>query len=201
MTTSTPLDKEGPLPPYVTIKAVKEDNPILRTASAVLTFPLTLEDKRDIHILERKYDAEANCTGLAAPQIGIQKKIIIFAVNDSPELRKWRPDATQFMPKTIWINPSYQPIGTQMHEDFEACFSVENYAGMVPRYKRITYQAYTIEGVEVTGVAEGFLARAIQHETDHINGILFTDRAHPQSIMSLEEYRQLRANKIEKSNE
>lgn len=185
------------LPDYVTIKELEEPNPVLRTPAATLTFPLSPLDLQDIQILKTKFEAEENCTGLAAPQIGISKKIIIFAVNDSDLLRKWRPDATQFMPQTIWINPSYKPIGKEMHEDFEACFSVELVAGMVPRYKKIFYEAYTLFGEKVTGEAEGFLARAIQHETDHINGILFTDCATPESIMPLETYRKIRAQKME----
>ena len=194
---STSLSNNLIIPSYVTIKTLEEQNSILRTASSFLGFPLSLQDQQDIRILEAKYDAEENCTGLAAPQIGIPKKVIIFAVNDLPELRKWRPDATQFMPKTIWINPSYQGIGSEMNEDFEACFSVENFAGRVRRFKKISYQAYTQDGKEVTGEAEGFLARAIQHEIDHIEGILFTDRARPESIMTLEVYRQLRAERMQ----
>lgn len=122
--------------------------------------------------------------------------MIIFAVEDSEDLRRWRPDATQFMPKTLWINPSYEGLGEATHVDYEACFSVEIYAAMVPRFKKIRYEAYTLDGEKVTGVAEGFLARAIQHETDHVNGVLFIDRAPLESIMTMEAYREIRAKKL-----
>lgn len=181
------------LPDYVAISNPKESHPILKSPAKELSFPLSDTDKFDIKILEAKFDAEKNCAGLAAPQIGITKKIIVFAAEESEELRKWRPDFTQFMPKTIWINPSYEGISQATHEDYEGCFSVRDIAGIVKRYQKIRYHAYTPEGKEVSGEAEGFLARIIQHEIDHVNGILFVDRANPESIMSIEAYRKKRA--------
>ena len=77
------------------------------------------------------------------------------------------------MPKTLWINPSYEPLGEEMHEDYEACFSVKDIAGLVRRYKQVHYRAYDKDGKLIEGKAEGFLARIIQHEIDHLNGILF----------------------------
>lgn len=202
MTLSSCSTMESPkkLPEYVKINHPGEFHPTLKTPAQGLSFPLSEEDIRDIHILEAKFDGEENCAGLAAPQIGIKKKIIIFAAED-PEgiLRKFRPDFTQFMPKTIWVNPSYvgisldQDVTQNMHEDYEACFSVEDIAGVVPRYKKIRYQAYTLEGEKITGEAEGFLARIIQHEIDHIEGVLFVDRAAPNTLMPIEEYRKKRA--------
>lgn len=158
----------------------------------------TVDDKRDIKILEAKYDVEENCAGLAAPQIGIAKKIIIFAAEGSEELRKWRPDFTQYMPKTIWINPTYEGITQATHDDYEACFSVKGIAGLVKRYQKIRYHAFTPEGKEVSGEAEGFLARIIQHEVDHVRGVLFVDIAYPDSIKSIEYYRKKRNEALSK---
>ncbi|CAK6511250.1 MAG: Polypeptide deformylase family protein [Rickettsia helvetica] len=92
------------------------------------------------------------------------------------------------MPKTIWINPSYKPIGIDKHQDYEGCFPVENATGPVARYKKIHYHAYDINGNQIQGITEGFLTRVIQHEIDHLNGKVFLDYVAPEKIMSKEEY-------------
>ncbi len=170
-----------------------ESDTILRTKSKKLNFPLSKEDLEDIKILEHKYDNEENCSGLAAPQIGITKKILIFATPKDESFKKFRPDWTQSMPKTIWINPSYRGIEEAgLNEDYEACFSVGEVAGIVPRYKKVQYEAYDIHGTFYTGIAEGFLARIMQHEIDHLDGVLFIDKAVPGSVMSIQDYREKR---------
>ena len=174
----------------------KESREVLKRKSEKVAFPLSTEDEKRIQILEAKFDAEENCAGLAAPQIGIGKQIIIFAAPDMPELKKWRPDLTQTMPKTIWINPSYKGIGEEKHEDYEGCFSVAKTAGPVARFKKIRYQAYLRDGSEVSGEAEGFVARIIQHEIDHINGTLCIDKMDKDKIMTMDEYRKMRAEKM-----
>ena len=89
------------------------------------------------------------------------------------------------MPKTLWINPTYEGIESEgKHADWEACFSVPDMAGFVKRYKKINYTAFDKDGNLVSGSCEGFLARIIQHETDHLNGVLFVDRAEEGNIMS-----------------
>ena len=77
---------------------------------------------RMMEILEAKFDAEENCAGLAAPQIGFSKQIIVFAAPNDPVLKKWRPELTQTMPKTIWINPTYKKVGDNTHEDYGRVF-------------------------------------------------------------------------------
>jgi peptide deformylase len=167
---------------------------VLITRAAEIQFPLSLEDKRDLEILEQKFDAEENCAGLAAPQIGISKQIIIFEAPDDPVLKKWRPDLTQTMPRTIWINPTYEGIDEAgFHVDYEACFSVGGVAAPVKRFKKIRYGAYDPHGTLIEGMAEGFLARMIQHETDHVYGILYVDRVEDKNlILPVEEYRRRR---------
>ncbi|QQV74545.1 Peptide deformylase [Rickettsia tillamookensis] len=183
------------LPEYITLNLETLNNSeakTIRIKAKTLNFPLSAEDLRDVSILEKKYDQEENCAGLAAPQIGISKCIIIFAVHENEELKKWRPDLTDTMPKTIWINPSYKAIGAEKHEDYEGCFSVENATGPVARFKKIHYQAYDINGNQIQGIAEGFLARVIQHEIDHLNGKVFLDYVAPEKRMSKEEYLDMR---------
>jgi peptide deformylase len=174
---------------------------VLITPAKRLTFPLTSEDQNDIKVLEAKFDAEKNCAGLAAPQIGIAKQIIVFAAPEDPNLKKWRSDFTQTMGKTLWINPSYEGIGEDKNEDYEACFSVLEMAGPVKRYKNIRYKAYTITGDLVEGLAEGFLARIIQHESDHVNGKLFIDYVPEDQLLKIDEYRKKRAAAIRAQQE
>ena len=147
-------------------------------------------------ILKAKYDQEENMSGLAAPQIGFSIRAIIFAVSDDPEMVKWRPDTSDTMPVTLWLNPTYEPMGEDKHSDYEGCFSVKELAGNVERYKTVKYTAYTPEGEYVEGVARGFLARVLQHEIDHTNGILFIDRANPADLFNIEEYRAKRRQAI-----
>lgn len=191
------------LPEYVVFDPTKDkDIPkIYRTIAKPLSFPLSAEDEKDMGLLTAKYDSEANCAGLAAPQIGISKAIIVFSVPDNdPELKKRRPDLIDTMPKTVWINPKYEGIESfGYNEDYEACFSIKDYTGPVTRYKKISYEAHTPTGQLVKGTAEGFLARLIQHETDHLNGILWIDKVDPSKMMPLDEYRRMMQLRIEQA--
>jgi peptide deformylase len=182
------------LPPYVVINDPNCPNKdVLRMTAQPITFPLSEEDRHIIKTLEAKYDQETNCAGLAAPQIGYSKQIIIFAVYNTSELKKWRPDLTDTMPKTIWINPTYEPVGDDKHTDYEGCFSINDLAGPVDRYTTIRYTAYTPEGKYVEGTAHGFLARLIQHEVDHLMGRLCMDLVPDGKLLSITEYRRKRA--------
>lgn len=191
----------APLPDYVVYDPQTPPAPAILTQPAqTLTFPLTDLDHQDMAILVTKYEGEENCSGLAAPQIGIAKRMIVFEVKDDPELKKWRPDLTDTMPKSVWINPTYAGVAAEgMHTDYEACFSVLDHAGEVERFNTITYEAYTPEGKRIAGQASGFLARLIQHETDHTHGVLFSDLVKPGELMPLESYRQKRRKAMEEN--
>ncbi|MBM3467965.1 MAG: peptide deformylase [Alphaproteobacteria bacterium] len=193
-----PRNQDDSLPGYSLIDLEnKHKTPILITPAQELSFPLSSTDLRDISILEAKFDQEKNCAGLAAPQIGIGKQIIVFAAPGDPDVKKWRSDFTQTMDKTIWINPVYEGIGQEKNEDYEACFSVPEVAGPVMRYKSIKFQAYTPTGDLVEGTAEGFLARIIQHEVDHVKGILYINYVPDGHLLKIEEYRRKRAAAME----
>lgn len=187
------------LPPYVVINTglPNEVTSILRRSCDPVAFPLSEADHTIIQILEAKFDQEENCSGLAAPQIGFNKRVIVFEVKDDPDLKKWRPDLQDVLAKSTWLNPSYEAMSDESHTDYEGCFSVANQAGLVKRHKVIRYEAYLPNGERVEGVATGFLARVIQHEVDHINGILFIDRVDTSQLMTLEEYRKMRREAME----
>lgn len=181
---------------YFTNKDPKETE-FLRKEARSLTFPLTDEDKQAIQMLEEQFAFEGNCAGISAPQLGVSKKIMIFSTPNDPAMKKFRPDWTDSMPKSVWINPSY--IGFEdegMHDDFEACLSSPDIACKVSRYKRIQYNAFDIDGNPIHGEANGFLARIIQHETDHLYGILSVDKAVPGTVMTIKKYREMRARSI-----
>lgn len=187
------------LPDYVVINdPACLNRHILETPAEPFTFPLSPQDLAILKTLEAKYDAEKNCAGLAAPQIGFPKQAIVFAVSDDPALKKWRPDLTDTMPKTLWLNPSYEEVGSEKHRDYEGCFSVAKVAGPVARYKTIHYQAYLIDGTKVEGTAHGFLARIIQHEIDHIHGILYSTLVPEGQLLPLEHYRRMREEAMKK---
>ena len=178
---------------YFTI-ASKEEEKLLHRKAERLVFPLSKKDLEQIKIVEEKFDSEENCAGIAAPQLGISKAFMVFSTPEDENFKKFRPDWTDSMPKTIWINPSYQGIeDAGKNTDYEGCFSVPDVAGLVKRYKQIYYNAFDIDGNPVSGKCEGFLARIIQHETDHLNGVLFTDIADPDTLMSLDAYRKMRS--------
>jgi len=153
------------LPPYVVINDPScKKKGILRVPTTLITFPIDEETQDVIRQLEAKFDAEESCAGLAAPQIGYSKRVIILEANDE-ELKQYREDFTDMLPKSIWINPSFKPVSKKKTIDWEACFSVDE----------ILYEAWTPDGKKVKGRVKGFLARLIQHEIDHLNGILFID--------------------------
>ena len=182
------------LPEYVVADPKLNITPsILRTVAEHISFPLSQDDLESLYILTQKFDYEQNCVGLAAPQIGISKRIIIFSVPDDPELKLRRLDLIETMPKTVWINPSYTALSDEMHEDYEGCFSVYDTIGLVKRYKSVLYSAVDINGQAINGTANGFLARVIQHEIDHLNGKLFVDYV-SDHLFTAEEYRVVRAN-------
>jgi peptide deformylase len=180
-------------PPYEVINLKHpHEHRVLRKLAKELTFPLSDEDKRDVELVEQRFDSETNMAGVAAPQIGIAKQIIVFSAPDDPLLKKWRQDFTQTMPKQVWINPSYEPLDEATHEEYEGCFSVADMAGPVKRYSHIKYRAYDKDGSVIKGKAEGYLARVIQHEVDHIRGTLFIDHVEEGRLLPISEYREKR---------
>ena len=190
------------LPDYVVInKPECLNKEVLKHPAQSLSFPLSPEDQKMIEILVEKFKQEKNCAGLAAPQIGFPKRVTVFEVADDPHLKKWRPDLTQTLPFSIWINPSYEGIGTDKTMDLEGCFSVDDLGGTVARFNKVSWRAYDLQGNLSEGTAEGFLARVIQHEIDHLNGILFIDLVAPQDLLPIEIYRKKRAAALRQGKE
>jgi peptide deformylase len=109
--------------------------------------------------------------GLAAPQIGSGLRVVIFGVQKNPRY----PDAGE-VPQTVLINPTITPLGENMEEGWEGCLSVPGMRGLVPRHAKIRYQGRDEFGEIIDRTVEGFHARVVQHECDHLDGILYPMR-------------------------
>ena len=120
--------------------------------------------------------AHLNGAGLAAPQIGVPLRVVIFGVTRNPRY----PDAEE-VPDTVLVNPVITPIGEEMEEDWEGCLSVPGLRGVVPRFKRLSYQGFDESGNPIDRSVEGFHARVVQHECDHLDGILYPMRIRDMS--------------------
>lgn len=110
--------------------------------------------------------------GLAAPQIGVPLRVVIFGTG-APNPRY--PEA-EAVPPTVLINPQIEPIGEQVEEGWEGCLSVPGMRGLVPRYAEIHYRGVDEQGREIERRVRGFHARVVQHEVDHLDGILYPMR-------------------------
>lgn len=115
--------------------------------------------------------AAKNGAGLAAPQIGVSKRVVIFGVGNNPRY----PDAEE-VPFTVLVNPKLVMLTREIEEDWEGCLSVPGMRGVVPRYTKLRYTGFDIEGNPIERVADGFHARVVQHECDHLDGILYPQR-------------------------
>ena len=124
-------------------------------------------------LLEDMHDtmAHMNGAGLAAPQIAVALRVVIFGVTANPRY----PDAEQ-IPHTVLINPNIEPLAEDLEEGWEGCLSVPGLRGWVPRYRRIRYTGYAADGAPIEREVEGFHARVVQHECDHLDGILYPMR-------------------------
>lgn len=125
------------------------------------------------HLIEDMFDtmADADGAGLAAPQIGIGLRVVIFGFDSNPRY----PD-DDAIPKTILINPKVTALSEEKEDGWEGCLSVPGMRGVVSRYKYIRYSGFDASGTAIEVEASGFHARVVQHECDHLDGIIYTQR-------------------------
>ncbi|MCB1915410.1 MAG: peptide deformylase [Rhodocyclaceae bacterium] len=109
--------------------------------------------------------------GLAAPQIGVGLRVVVFEVQANPRYPLAEP-----VPLTVLVNPEITPLGDEVAEDWEGCLSVPGLRGLVPRYEHIRYRGLAPDGSAVERTVSGFHARVVQHECDHLDGILYPRR-------------------------
>jgi peptide deformylase len=113
----------------------------------------------------------ADGAGLAAPQIGVDLSVVIFGFSRNQRY----PDAPP-VPQTVLINPQVEALGQEQEEGWEGCLSVPTLRGVVPRFARIRYSGFDAHGRRIEREAEGFHARVVQHECDHLVGVLYPMR-------------------------
>ncbi len=145
------------------------DERLLKKSRAVEAF-----DTPELHaLLSDMHDtmAHLNGAGLAAPQIGVLQRIVIFGSESNSRY----PDAPA-VPKTVLINPVLTALGDEIEEGWEGCLSVPGMRGVVPRSYKLHYRGFDEKGNAIDRVAEGFHARVVQHEVDHLDGILYPMR-------------------------
>lgn len=145
------------------------DPRLLRQAEPVKQF-----DTAELHaLIEDMFDTmrAANGVGLAAPQIGINLQLVIFGFKHNERY----PDASP-VPETILINPQLRPLSDEVEEGWEGCLSVPGLRGVVPRWCKLHYEGFDQYGEAIKRDAEGFHARVVQHECDHLAGILYPMR-------------------------
>ena len=151
--------------------------PILRIGDPRLreiSQPVEAFDTPELHeLIEDMFDTmeAADGAGLAAPQIGVLRRVMIFGVNENPRY----PDA-ESVPRTILINPEYTVVSDEIDGYWEGCLSVPGMRGYVERPAKIQYRGYDELGMLIEREAVGFHATVFQHEYDHLDGILYTDR-------------------------
>ncbi|HTT37423.1 MAG TPA: peptide deformylase [Burkholderiales bacterium] len=109
--------------------------------------------------------------GLAAPQIAVPLRVVVFGLKRNPRY----PDAEE-VPYTVLINPLLVPVGGEMEDGWEGCLSVPGMRGLVPRYRSLRYRGYDQYGNPIDRTVSGFHARVVQHEVDHLDGVLYPMR-------------------------
>jgi peptide deformylase len=140
----------------------QRSEPVTRFATPELE--TLLQDMRDTM-------AHLNGAGLAAPQIGVLLRVVIFGVTANPRY----PDVEE-VPDTVLINPEITPLSSEMEEGWEGCLSVPGMRGWVPRYTRLKYSGFDEQGRRFEREVQGFHARVVQHECDHLDGVLYPMR-------------------------
>ncbi|WMJ07263.1 peptide deformylase [Nitrosomonas sp. sh817] len=142
---------------------------LLQTAKPIEQF-----DTAELHALIRDMEdtmESLNGAGLAAPQIGVSLQVVIFGFDHNP-----RYPRAEEVPFTVLINPKLMPLSDGKEDDWEGCLSVPGMRGVVPRYKQLRYQGFDQYGKTIDRTVSGFHARVVQHECDHLQGILYPMR-------------------------
>ncbi|MGH7029119.1 MAG: peptide deformylase [Stellaceae bacterium] len=154
------------------LKIAQMGNPVLRAPAALVEDPRAPSVRRLAEDMIETM-ADAGGTGLAAPQVHQPWRIVVFLVS-SERLTGMPGDTAEDL--TVLINPSVEPVGRERAFGWEGCLSVPGLRGVVPRHLRIRYRATGLDGEIIEREAEGFHARIVQHECDHLDGVLYPQR-------------------------
>ena len=177
------------------LKIARMGHPVLGQVAAPIEDPGAPELRQLVaDMLDTMEDAGG--TGLAAPQVYVPRRLVIFYVSAGRAEREAgesdmaeaeaeaEAEAAEEVPLTVLINPVIEPLGEQMITSWESCLSVPGLAGLVPRYRAIRYCGIGLDGQEIAREAQGFHARVVQHECDHLDGVLYPRRMTDLSALS-----------------
>lgn len=162
---------------------------ILRTPTTPVSFPLTKDAQKLVQTLLRKV-LETDGVGIAANQLRARERICVIASRPS----KRYPYAPKMDP-LVMINPKIIKKSSEFETDWEGCLSIPNIRGNVPRHAAVTVLFTTQTGEHVQKEYSGFVARIVQHEMDHLHGILFIDRTRPTELVSYAEFKKRTASR------
>ena len=168
------------------LKIARMGHPVLKRVAQPIDDPGAPEVRRLVNdMLDTLEDAGG--TGLAAPQVHVPRRLVLFYVSTERAQRENgrengredgedAPDEAEEVPLTVLVNPTLEPLSEEMVVSWEACLSLPDLAGRVPRYKAVRYRGLDLRGEEIVREARGFHARVVQHECDHLDGVLYPQR-------------------------
>ncbi len=168
------------------LKIARMGHPVLKRVAQPIDDPGAPEVRRLVNdMLDTLEDAGG--TGLAAPQVHVPKRLVLFYVSNERAQRESKrenrreagedaPDEVEEVPLTVLVNPTIEPLSEETVVSWEACLSLPDLAGRVPRYAAVRYRGLDLHGEEIVREARGFHARVVQHECDHLDGVLYPQR-------------------------
>jgi len=174
------------------LKVARLGHPVLRQVAEPVS-PEAITSPEIQGLIEDMFEtmAEYDGAGLAAPQVHVSRRVVIYGVEHNPRY----PDA-EAVPSTVLINPSVTALTEQEEEDWEGCLSLPGLRGLVPRVTRVRVDAYGRDGRRLRFEAEGFHARVVQHECDHLDATLYVDRMRSMaSLTFLDEFQRHHADR------
>jgi len=175
------------------LKIARMGHPVLKRVAQPIDDPGAPEVRRLVNdMLDTLEDAGG--TGLAAPQVHVPRRVVLFYVSTERAQRENgredgedgedAPDEAEEVPLTVLVNPTIEPLTEEMVVSWEACLSLPDLAGRVPRYKAVRYRGLDLRGEEIVREARGFHARVVQHECDHLDGVLYPQRMNDLSTLT-----------------
>lgn len=162
------------------LKVARLGHPVLRRVAAPVA-PSEIRSAETQRLIDDMVETmrEYSGAGLAATQVHVLKQICVIEVHGNPRY----PDAPA-IPLTVLINPVVTPLTEEMEDGWEGCLSVPDMRGVVPRFSSVRLEAWDREGRKIDVVAKEFFARVIQHEIDHLNGMVYLDRMRDLSTLT-----------------
>jgi peptide deformylase len=152
-------------------------HPILRQSAEKVLDPTADKIRRLVQdMVDTMQDADG--AGLAAPQVHVPLRVVVFHVPAERDEENSEP-----VPLSVLVNPIVEPLTEENEVDWEGCLSVPGMMGAVPRFTKVRYRALTLGGEPINRVAEGFHARVVQHECDHLDGVLYPQRMNDLSLL------------------